>query len=77
MKSFEEQFLGNLRLVSKDLSAPKEFRAAVRNVLKDLEYLKHVSPDIYHEAMRTPTLDDPDPLARKILRRLHNLREVK
>ena len=49
----------------------------MRNVLKDLEYLKHVSPDIYHEAMRTPTLDDPDPLARKILRRLHNLREVK
>ena len=47
------------------------------NFLKDLEYLKHVSPDIYHEAMRTPTLDDPDPLARKILRRLHNLREVK
>ena len=36
MKSFEEQFLGNLRLVSKDLSAPKKFRAAVRNVLKDL-----------------------------------------
>ena len=77
MKSFEERCLGSLRLISKDPSAPKEFRAAVRNVLKYLEYLKRVCPDIYHEAVRTPTLDDPDPLARKILRRLHNLRRSK
>jgi hypothetical protein len=76
-KSFEGRVLEILRQESKDLSMPKEFRAGARNCLKALENLKRVYPDVYREVMRTPTLDDPDPRARKRLRLLHNLREVK